>query len=576
MDNIESIINRFEELLKVDGKDFLKTETETLRQEFYKLIEKRKEEEYKKHLAEGGEEEEYSAPEYEEESKFKALITQFNEKRKAIKDAILEVEKKNLEAKKALIKELENLVSQEENIGQLFASFKEVQEKWKTIGNIAPKHYKEIQTEYQKLVEEFYYNVSIYKELKMHDLKKNYELKEELIAKAESLLEEKSIRKVSDEIKSIQEKWYETGPSPKENFLDQRNKFWETVRQVFQKVSDYYKLVKTQNKEKLLLKATLLEEVKLIVKKEKKGIKDWNESRDLMVAIREKWNEIGFTSGKESDFIWAKFKEQSDEFFGSRRNFFSSKKEENTNNEKKKLELITKAENLKTDNDWKTTTEKFIKLQQDWKKIGAASPKIDHQLWLKFKATCDDFFNAKKEHFSAMKEDEKENLVKKLALIKEVESHTLSGDKNKDLDDLKAFSEKWKAIGYVPRQDANKVNDAFSKSLDSHYSKIKIDKKERVMISFSNKIEGLLGSNDSEKLIHGEKRNIREKIEKLQKEIVRIETNLGFFANTKNANSVTKGFEQEVEKSKAEILLQKEKLQLIGKMQRQREKEEAN
>ena len=112
---------------------------------------------------------------------FYEIYNDYKKKKKEIIDARNETESKNLTAKRALIAQLQKVVTTEENIGTAFASFKEIQENWKVIGDIPRAKRNEIQAEYSKLLEDFFYNIKIYKELKDHDFHRNYQLKTEVI-----------------------------------------------------------------------------------------------------------------------------------------------------------------------------------------------------------------------------------------------------------------------------------------------------------------------------------------------------------------------------------------------------------
>ena len=118
----------------------------------------------------------------------KELIEKFKSKKEAIDKAVADEEKKNLEIKQGLIARLRNLIQHEENIGTLFNEIKEIQANWKEVGNIPRKVAQEINQDYHNLNEQFYYNINIYKELKEHDLKKNYSLKNQIVHKMKDLM----------------------------------------------------------------------------------------------------------------------------------------------------------------------------------------------------------------------------------------------------------------------------------------------------------------------------------------------------------------------------------------------------
>ena len=136
-----------------------------------------------------------------EKDDFYNIFNCIKEKRKVLIDEKNNFETKNLKEKKILISNLKEIVQNEENIGIAFHALKMIQEKWKNIGDIPRNNRNEIQTKYSKLLEDFFYNINIYKDLKNYDFQRNHQLKKELICQLQSLKKEKSINSVEQKLK---------------------------------------------------------------------------------------------------------------------------------------------------------------------------------------------------------------------------------------------------------------------------------------------------------------------------------------------------------------------------------------
>ena len=95
-------------------------------------------------------------------TKIEELIVDFKDRRKAFKKKKEEEEKANLIAKKAILTEFKDLVENEENIGAAFAKKKEIQQRWKELGNIPKDKFEDIQSQYSKLNDFFNYNINIF------------------------------------------------------------------------------------------------------------------------------------------------------------------------------------------------------------------------------------------------------------------------------------------------------------------------------------------------------------------------------------------------------------------------------
>ena len=120
---------------------------------------------------------------------FYEMYQTYKENKKSIIDEKNASEAKNLSEKTALIKRLKEVVSSEENIGSAFGALKEIQEQWKAIGNIPRDKRNSVQVEYSHLLDDFFYNIKIYKELKDHDFHRNAQMKTLLIEELKKLNE---------------------------------------------------------------------------------------------------------------------------------------------------------------------------------------------------------------------------------------------------------------------------------------------------------------------------------------------------------------------------------------------------
>ena len=83
---------------------------------------------------------------------------------------------------------------------------------------------------------------------------------------------------------------------------------------------------------------------------------------------------------KNNTKIYERFRAACDALFLAKSEFYKNAKDKLSANLKAKKELIAQAEELKDNKNWKSTTEKFIALQKQWKKIGPVPNKISEQI----------------------------------------------------------------------------------------------------------------------------------------------------------------------------------------------------
>ena len=496
---------------------------------------------------------------------FYALYNAYRESKTAVLKAKETEETGNLNQKKALIERLKHIIQNEENIGAAFKAFKEIHEAWKNVGDIAREKRNDIQHEYSKLLEQFNYQISIYRELKEHDLKRNLQLKEALIAQLEALAKSESVRDLESMIKALQNEWEEVGPVPNEEWEKLKDLYWKHVRTVYDRINVHYEGRRSALAVNIQLKRDLLQKAReLIVQSEGNSTsKQWDDATEKLLEFQEAWKSIGFGSRKENEEVWQEFRGECDVFFSRKKAFFGKIQEKYSIIAEAKRTLIAQANALRESTDWKATADQLMVLQKKWKESGHAGQKIEQKLWSEFRGACDAFFNARQKHYGEQDQEFETNLAAKQAIILQIENYTIPETKKQALDDLREFTTAFNAIGRVPIKVKDSIYNAYKTAIDTHYSKIKLEGAEKEKVMFQARIDTLSGSQDSARAFSREKSDIRQQIEGLKNEIRQYENNHGFFANSKGADELKKEVEAKINASKSKIEALKRKLSMI-------------
>jgi hypothetical protein len=503
------------------------------------------------------------------------LVTTIESKIKAEADAKVAEEKENLTAKEVLLKRFQLLMQNEENIGTLFNTIKEIREEWKEVGNIPKVKFQEIQNQYSQLNELFNYNVNIYKELKENDLKKNFSLKNQIVHQVKELLEEPKIKQVERQIRVIQAEWEEVGPTFTEHWEKLKEDYWTSVKAVYEKIKTYYVAQEESREVNLEKKKTLIEEVKAAVTEFPSDHKGWEAATEQMAKFQAKWKNIGYAPKAVNDEIWKTFREMFDVFYEKKSEYYQSRNEEQGEKKSAKKSIIDAADKLKEITNWKEGTELAIRLQKEWKNVGHAGGHAEQKLWKEFRQKCDAFFEKKDAHFKQMDEANEVNLDAKKALIEEVKAFK-AGEENKEtIASLKEFSKRFAEIGNVPFKLKDSIYDEYKAALDEQYDKIKMSSSDKDKMLFQAKIDMIKGSKNPIAAIQKEKEFIRKQITNLTKEVTNFENNLGFFGNSKGADALLKGVRDNIQKGKDQIDKLKRKLQDLTKTEKQQEANEA-
>lgn len=496
---------------------------------------------------------------------FYELYAIYRERRKEQVDAKNAIETANLKQKQSLINRLKEVIEKEENIGVAYNSYKEIHEAWKAIGDIAREKRDEIQHEYSRLLEDFFYNMKIYRELKEHDLKRNYQLKLDVITQLEALKQHESIREVEQTLKSLQNDWEEIGPVINEEWENLKAKYWENVRAIYDRINSFYDERRSSLLENLSKKKELLAETSEILAQSaaNETVKMWDEATEKLLAIQEKWKTVGFGPRKENEEIWQEFRAMCDKFFADKKVFFSSIQEKFNKIAEGKQKLVDQAIALKYSTDWKTTADKLVQLQKQWKTAGHAGQKLEQKLWSEFRGACDSFFNSRQKHFEEQDKALETNLLAKQAIIQNIESYQLPADKKQALSDLREFTSAFNAAGKVPMKVKDTIYNSYKTAIDKHYNQLKLEGAEKEKVLFEARLETLAGSPDAARAFSREKAEIRQQIDTLKSDILQLENNLGFFARSKGADELRKEVEGKINASKNKIEALIRKLKMI-------------
>ena len=507
-------------------------EAESIKSAFYKLLIKLKGENPVE-----GEEASINNPFESVEQNFKALYGDYKKERAEFNKKQDEQREANLEAKKAIIEELRSLVENQEDVSSQFPAFRDIQNRWREAGPVPATTYRDINDQYQYLVEKFYDMVKINRDLRDLDFKKNLEAKLAFCEAAEKLADNDNVVNAFHELQKLHEQWKEFGPVAKEKRDEIWNRFKAATAVVNKRYQAYFEGLKDKQAENLEAKTALCEKVEALADQEVINSGDWNTISKQIEDIQSEWRKIGFATKKENQKIYDRFRAACDKFYTRKRDFYSEFKDSMNGNLDKKMDIIRQAEELKSSTDWKKATDQFIALQKQWKEIGAVPRKKSEQLWKRFRAACDEFF-AERDKQAKPENDYYGNLKLKKKLIEEIEAFVASDSETANADAMRDFNERWQAIGHVPFKEKDNVNSAFRKAMQDKFPLFS-------QRSSAPARQGRAPKSPKDILI--------EKYHALQQDITTYENNIGFFSASKNSEPLIKQMQERIEEAKAEL-----------------------
>ena len=530
---------------------------------FYKKLKLEAEERRTKFLEDGGKIEDYRPWVDPDDARVKHLLEKYREK-KTDYSKIQETEKhENLARKYDIIDKIKDLVNREESINKTFHDFRALQNEWHAVGVVPQASLKDLWENYHHTVELFYDYIKINKELRDLDLKKNLESKVLLCEKAESLLLEPSAVNAFRALQDFHDQWREIGPVPTESKNDIWERFKEATAQINKRHHEYFEKQKDDQKKNLDAKIALCEEVEAIIKAEMKNFRDFDEKADKVVEFQKIWRTIGFAPKKQNNKIYQRFREACDAFFEKKRTFYSDNKEIQITNLQKKIELCIQAESLQESTDWKATSDALIKLQKEWKEIGPVPRKQSERCWKRFRKACDHFFNKKTEFFNELDTSYEDNLKAKMSIIEELEIFTPGGDVHEAFERLKDLQRKWTEIGFVPFEKKDEIANRYRNALNSQFDRLKIGDEDKSILKYKTKLDTLKANPKASRKVRNERDKFFTKIKQLESDIVLWENNIGFFAKSKNADTMIREVEDKIESAKKLIKTLEEKVRMI-------------
>ncbi len=557
------LVNAMRDVLQeYDSRD-IKGDIDAIKAAFYKNLKDAAEAAKKDFIEAGGAEEEFKAEEDPYENDIKDLQREYRQLRIERSKRLENEKEDNLQKKYEVIEKIKGLINNEESINKTFNEFRALQQEWRDIGLVPQSEMKNLWDTYHFNVENFYDYIKINRELRDLDLKKNLEAKIKLCEKAEELLLDPSIIRAFNTLQKYHEQWREIGPVPREQKDDIWERFKAATTTINKNHQQFFEDRKLEQKKNLEAKTALCEKVEAINENEIDSHKEWDKFSKELIELQKVWRTIGFAPRKDNNKIYERFRSACDTFFDAKRAFYAKNKEEQQNNLQLKIDLCLQAEEMKESSDWKKTTQDFINIQKQWKEIGPVPRKQSDTIWKRFRMACDSFFDKKSEHFNDVDSEQVDNLKLKEELIAEIMNFKSSKNVEDNLKKLKEFQRRWAEIGHVPFKKKDDVQTQFREAINKLYDDLNIEDEQRNLLKFRTKMSSFSESSRGQNKMRFERDKYMNKMKQLENDLVTLDNNIGFFADSKNAESLIKDVQKKIEVTKQKIEFLKEKIRVI-------------
>jgi len=560
----EEILRRATEIV-AENETPDKEEIDNLKTTFYKLHIAERDAEQKAYLENGGDPEAYQVSPDPVEDAFKAQMGVIKERRAKLFLEQEQEKQENLQKKTEIIEKIKAMATSPDEANKSYQAFKDLQQQWKEIKAVPADKANELWRNYQLYVEQFYDLLKLNNEAREYDFKKNLELKEKLCENAEHLADEKDIISAFHQLQELHQEYREIGPVSKEL----REQIWARFKAastvINKRHQQHFEEMRANEEENLAKKTALCEKVETIVAAENKGAADWEKRTKEIIDIQAEWKTIGFAPQKMNVKIFERFRTACDVFFSRKADFFKAMKEKYAQNAERKKELVEKARQLSESTDWKSTADKLIALQKEWKTIGMVPRKLGDKLWNDFITACNHFFEARNAAHAGTRGEERENLSKKKAVIAKLKE-MMGTTPDNAAEAIKQLIEEYNAIGHVPFNEKDKVYAHFHDTVDKLYKELNISVASQKLDDFKSNLKNLAKKGSD--VVDNERGKLMRRYEALKSEIQTYENNLGFLtAKSKKGNSLVDEMNRKVTRLKDDLELVRQKIKAIDQQE---------
>ncbi len=554
------VLDRLKEIVS-EGETPRKDELDMLKTIFYKFHIAEREAKLKEYLDAGGDPEKYQITPDEDENVFKAEMAVIKERRQKAFQQTEAEKQENLKKKLDIIEQIKAIATSPDEANKSYQTFKALQQQWKEIKAVPAEKANELWRNYQLYVEQFYDLLKLNIEAREYDFKKNLEMKTKLCEAAEKLAEEPDVVSAFQQLQELHQQYREIGPVSKELREETWARFKAASTVVNKRHQQHFESLRAQEDENLAKKTALCEKVEAIAQEENKGAADWEKHTKQIIEIQNEWKTIGFAPQKMNVKIFERFRAACDSFFSRKAEYFKDMKQRFSENAEKKRALVEKAQALADSTEWRSTSDKLIALQKEWKSIGMVPKKLGDQLWNDFLAACNKFFEARNAANVDTRSTEHANLATKRSIIEQMKA--ILEDKAEDAEDkVQELIEQYQATGHVPFKEKDKIYAEYHEVVDKLRSEFNINTSRRKLDNFKNNIKNI--ARRGEDALDNERGRLMRKYEQMKQEIQTYENNLGFLnAASKKGNSLIDELNKKVQKLKDDCELVRQKIKAI-------------
>ena len=382
---------------------------------------------------------------------YNALRTKLNELINAFNEKSQKVIEENSKKLRGLIERIQN-IDENQEFREIHKILRDTYQEWKEI--VGENKFK-----YHDLWQEYKIATSRFQEMQQWENWHNEKDRDTIIEEMDALSKEAPSQAVLTKLRELCGKWREIGPISAAKFQDYKDRFQALVDKIKENCAPFIEEQNAERLKNLAEKEGLCKKVEDLVASTEIF---WKDKFKTMQEIQENWKNIGMVPKENFADLNKRFKEAVNAFYAQHKENVKREDDSREANYEKKVALCIEAEAIKDSTDWNATSTKLKQLQDAWKSTGPVPKSKSDEIWTRFRTACDSFFEKKRSHFEEMDAAKQKNLEQKQALCEKLEAFDIENITPEIIEAYKAAETEWKAIGMVPKDAVESINDRYN------------------------------------------------------------------------------------------------------------------
>ncbi|MGF1670476.1 MAG: DUF349 domain-containing protein [Balneolaceae bacterium] len=488
--------------------------------------------------------------------RIKNAQNEFEERKKSHYEEQKRVKEENLEKKKDLLKQFEEIIDKENWTAE--NEVRKITYRWDQIKPIPKNEAENLDKKFEKFL-------SIFKEHKIDRLVQKKQREQDnlmgklvIVEKMEKFLdtlpEDVNWKEAEKDFENLSRQWRKIGRVPIEKNQEMWDKFHDVQDKFHSKRFENDKKYRKQIEKFIENKKKLIEEAEALV-----DLDDLAEAARRVNKLHHKWKKTGNLPQKEENEMWDRFKTATDAFNEKKADNVDLLREQENQNLEEKYKLIEKAEELKDSDDFEGTHQKLQNLMKQWKEVGPVPKRKSGKIWKKFKGAMDHFYDRRRDHFKEVKEKRKSNLEEKKDILDKLKALKDHEDPVAAVEEAKPLQEEFKKAGYVPIKFKNKLWKEYRETCDVIYDRFRAAKSAAEIVGKENVSD--FSTDDLADIQKKQKRagKLRQEISKINSEIIQMKESLSYFKPQKGSTLLDDAKEK-IEKAEKSLVKKENEL----------------